>query len=183
MNNKENGIGFQRFPYLSVANVKDGYLDLTEVKTMSVSPAEVYRRLLAAGDVLFTEGGDADKLGRGCLWRGEINPCLHQNHVFAVRPHDPLRPEFLAAYRDSPRGKQYFLSAAKQTTNLASINATQLKAMPIPLPSVDEQQAIMKTPGALGEALQHHKDTWEGLRCLKGVLAGALLSGAVRVGG
>jgi type I restriction enzyme S subunit len=35
-----------------------------------------------AGDVLMTEGGDLDKLGRGTIWNGEILDCLHQNHMF-----------------------------------------------------------------------------------------------------
>jgi hypothetical protein len=69
-------------PYLSVANAKDGYLDLDVVKTMQVTQDEIRRYSLRAGDVLFTEGGDADKLGRGCVWNGEIDNCLHQNHVF-----------------------------------------------------------------------------------------------------
>ena len=73
-------------PYLSVANVKDGYLDLGTVKTMQVDGSEVDRYRLLAGDVLFTEGGDADKLGRGTVWKEEIPLCLHQNHIFVVRP-------------------------------------------------------------------------------------------------
>ena len=40
---------------------------------------------LQPGDVLMTEGGDLDKLGRGFLWSGQIEGCLHQNHIFALR--------------------------------------------------------------------------------------------------
>lgn len=142
-------------PYLTVANVKDGYLDLSNVKAMQVAPAEIGRYSLRKGDVLFTEGGDADKLGRGCIWDGQIEPCLHQNHVFAVRP-DPqrLRPEFLSAYAQSRAGKAYFLSCAKQTTNLASINSTQLKAMPLPLPPLPEQERIVETLHGVDAAIK-----------------------------
>ena len=120
--------GELEIPYLSVANVKDGYLDLRNVKTMLVSHTDIERYGLKNGDVLFTEGGDADKLGRGSVWGGEISPCLHQNHVFAVRPSaDVLIPDFLSSFASSGFGKRYFLGAAKQTTNLASVNSTQLK--------------------------------------------------------
>ena len=64
-------------PYLRVANVQDGHLDLREIKTVTVSPGDVARFSLQPGDVLFTEGGDFDKLGRGTVWRGEIPDCLH----------------------------------------------------------------------------------------------------------
>ena len=89
-------------PYLSVANVKDGYLDLGTVKTMQVDGSEVDRYRLLAGDVLFTEGGDADKLGRGTVWKEEIPLCLHQNHIFVVRPDlHFLCAEFLSFYATS----------------------------------------------------------------------------------
>jgi len=80
-------------PYLRVANVQDGYLDLSEVKTVEVEAEQVARYMLHKGDLLMNEGGDNDKLGRGCVWQGEVNPCLHQNHVFAVRLLDGYNPE------------------------------------------------------------------------------------------
>ncbi|MCC7335388.1 MAG: restriction endonuclease subunit S [Pirellulaceae bacterium] len=132
-------------PYLRVANVQDGYLDLTEIKTITVAARDVERFRLKSGDVLFTEGGDADKLGRGTVWANEVDVCLHQNHVFAVRVDETqLIPKFLAVYASSYYGKSYFLSCSKQSTNLASINTKQLKNMPLPLPSVSEQRAIVE---------------------------------------
>lgn len=130
-------------PYLRVANVQAGHIDLSEVKTIEVEASQVKRYALQAGDVLMTEGGDFDKLGRGDVWLGQIEPCLHQNHVFAVRP-DPaqLNPHYLAEFASSEQGRKYFLGCAKRTTNLASINSSQLKAFPIPLPPLEMQAEI-----------------------------------------
>ena len=131
-------------PYLRVANVQDGHLDLTEIKTIAVESSRVERYSLEDGDVLMTEGGDFDKLGRGAVWRNQISPCLHQNHVFAVRVNRKhLLPEFLAAYCAAEPGRRYFLACSKQTTNPASINSSQLKALPLRLPSLDEQRCIV----------------------------------------
>ncbi len=131
-------------PYLRVANVQDGYLDLTEITTVAVPAATAKRHELRPGDVLLTEGGDFDKLGRGYVWNGQIVGCLHQNHIFAVRPHrDDLDPHFLATVLGSVHGKNYFTSTSNQTTNLASTNSTKLKAFPVPLPPKAEQEAIM----------------------------------------
>lgn len=133
------------FPYLRVANVQAGRIDLTKVKTLRLPLHEAKRSILKVGDVLMTEGGDPDKLGRGCVWKGEINPCLHQNHVFAVRPNiDRLRPHFLAALLESFYGKLYFLQTAKQTTNLASTNKTTIGQFRVLLPYVEEQDAILR---------------------------------------
>lgn len=105
-------------PYLRVGNVKDGYLDLSKIKTVEVPEDHVERYRLLAGDVLMTEGGDYDKLGRGTVWRGELENCLHQNHVFRVRPNrESVDPFFLSAITSSQYGKTYFLLNSKQTTN------------------------------------------------------------------
>jgi type I restriction enzyme S subunit len=131
-------------PYLRVANVQHGRVDLGHIKYVNVPSGEVFGTTLKAGDVLMTEGGDIDKLGRGCVWRGEIPGCLHQNHIFAVRcRQDALVPEFLVGLMTSQHGRTYFQLTAKQTTNLASTNSTTLRAFPVILPPVAEQRAIL----------------------------------------
>jgi type I restriction enzyme S subunit len=131
-------------PYLRVANVQDGYLDLQDITTIHVPVSEAASCELQAGDVLMTEGGDIDKLGRGYIWQGEIPGCLHQNHIFAVRAErSMLLPEYLALLMTSIHGRSYFQLSAKQTTNLASTNSTTLKAFPLFLPSIDEQQRVL----------------------------------------
>lgn len=115
--------GVVSMPYLRVANVQDGYLDLEEIKSISVKEGDISRFSLVEGDLLLTEGGDFDKLGRGYVWQGEIDSCLHQNHVFAVRVNkEILDPWFLSLITRSQYGRQYFLRCAKKTSNLASIN-------------------------------------------------------------
>ena len=130
-------------PYLRVANVQDGHLNLQDVTTIEV-PEEVARRVhLRSGDVLMTEGGDLDKLGRGTVWSGEISDCLHQNHIFAIRCFKhKLLPAFLAYLTASRYGRDYFEATGKRTTNLASTNSTKVGLFPIPRPSISEQYAI-----------------------------------------
>jgi type I restriction enzyme S subunit len=131
----------QEVPYMRVANVQDGYIDLSEIKTTIASLEEILAYGLEPDDVLLTEGGDFDKLGRGCLWKGQVHPCIHQNHVFRVRPNPKvLNSHFFTHYLQSPRAKGYFLRCAKKTTNLASINISQLKALPVPAISLRKQE-------------------------------------------
>lgn len=131
-------------PYMRVANVQDGHINLDEIKEIEVTPADAERYALHPGDVLLTEGGDPDKLGRGAVWRGQIEPCIHQNHIFRVRPNTNLvLPEFLSILIGSARGKKYFLRAAKQTTGIASINKTQLSNFPVLLPPLQLQQQFV----------------------------------------
>ena len=130
-------------PYLRVANVQDGYLKLDDVQTVEVSPEEARCYLLQRDDVLMNEGGDIDKLGRGCVWRDEIKSCLHQNHVFSVRPRR-ADAEWLALWTSTLHAKRYFEQRAKRSTNLASISSTNIKELPVPMPPMDEQLNIKR---------------------------------------
>jgi type I restriction enzyme S subunit len=131
-------------PYLRVANVQDGYLDLREVKEVEIYESEKEKWLLRPGDILLTEGGDWDKLGRGTVWHGEIPHCIHQNHIFRLRV-DPneFDPEYLSHLISSSYGKTYFQAASKQTTNLATINRRQLNAFTVFHPALSEQRRII----------------------------------------
>ncbi len=136
---KFSGKATVHVPYMRVASVQDGYLDLRNITEIEVLPSEVHKYRLEPGDLLLTEGGDPDKLGRGAVWHGEISDCIHQNHIFRVRCQNGLLPEFLSAQIGSARGKRYFMKAAKQTTGIASINMTQLRAFPALVPPKDIQ--------------------------------------------
>ena len=132
------------FPYLRVANVQRGHLDLDIVKDIEIPVEELGRYRLEPNDLLITEGGDWDKVGRTAIWQAEIPDCIHQNHIFRARLiAEELRPEWYMLYLNSPIGRRYFESAAKQTTNLASINATELRECPIPIPPIAEQHRIV----------------------------------------
>jgi type I restriction enzyme, S subunit len=127
-------------PYVRVANVQDGYLDLTELKMIEALPTEVEELSLRRGDVLLTEGGDFDKLGRGAMLDRDLPGCIHQNHVFRVRcKQSQLLPEYFASFLLSAEARSYFRRCAKKTSNLASINMSQLRALPVPLPSLRVQ--------------------------------------------
>jgi type I restriction enzyme S subunit len=139
----------EEVPYLRVANVQRGYIDLREVKTIRVPAEKLEKLLLESGDILFNEGGDLDKLGRGWVWEGQIPRCTFQNHVFRARLKDPNnQPKFVSWWGNS-RGLEYFIRSGKQTTNLASINKTMLAALPITLPPPNEQAEIVRRVEAL----------------------------------
>ncbi len=129
-------------PYLRVANVQDGYLSLDDVTTIEIPREDLERYSLQPGDVLMNEGGDFDKLGRGSVWQGEIEPCIHQNHVFAVRP-TAVPPEWLNAYTGSLAAQFYFMGRAKQSTNLASISSSNIMELPVAMPPAAEIDLLL----------------------------------------
>lgn len=131
-------------PYLRVANVQRGHLDLSNITTMEIERDQLSRLKLKKWDVLFNEGGDRDKLGRGWIWESQIEPCITQNHVFRASPYLPsmMHAKFIS-YWGNTFGQNYFLDEGKQTTNLASINKGVLSNFPVPLASLEEQEEIV----------------------------------------
>lgn len=143
-NASRDGATFKR-PYIRVANVQDGTLDLKDVKELDVPVSQLDRYTLHPGDLLLIEGnGNPENLGRSSLWRGEVPGAVHQNHVFVVRTSSSfeLLPEFLELQTQSDYGRNYFLSCAKGSTGLSSLNSSQLKSFPLVLPPLAEQRRI-----------------------------------------
>lgn len=131
-------------PYLRVANVQRGWLKLAEIKHTKVSRQEADRLRLQPGDILMNEGGDRDKLGRGWVWAGEVENCIHQNHVFRVRLKDRRYPPQLISLFTNEFGQDHFLNEGKQTTNLASISKAKLSTLPLLLPPTGEAIEILR---------------------------------------
>jgi type I restriction enzyme S subunit len=136
-------VAVREISYLRVANVQRGFLDLSEVKTIFATEKDISELTLKSGDILFNEGGDRDKLGRGWVWRNEIETCIHQNHVFRVRPYLSATLPELISHHGNIFGKTWFQTAGKQTTNLASINMTMLRMFPAPLAPALEQEEML----------------------------------------
>lgn len=174
-------------PYLRVANVQDGYVDLSTVKTVEVAISEVGRYRLQAGDVLMNEGGDNDKLGRGTVWEGEVTDCLHQNHVFAIRPNQYLLPHWLSMFTRSNSARAYFYLYSKQSTNLASISSSSVMSCPLPLPSVDEQREVLDfltiETTRLDDLMHEGRKTIDLLQERRSALISAAVTGKIDVRG
>ncbi|MBR9802639.1 hypothetical protein GYB59_13560, partial [bacterium] len=142
INRKRETLELRR-PYLRVANVHRGYLDLSEMKEVGCDQSEVEGLGLAMNDLLVVEGhADVHEIGRAAIWSCEIDECLHQNHILRVRCHNDLVPEFALAWMNSPRGRSYFYRFSQSTSGLNTINSTVLRKMLIPLPPRDIQQEV-----------------------------------------
>lgn len=138
-------------PYLRVANVQRGSLDLSVLKTIAIDRAKLPDLLLKPGDILLNEGGDRDKVGRGWVWEGQVEICAHQNHVFKARPvSDVIEPRLVSMYLNE-LGRKFFLDESKQTTNLASISLTKVSLAPVAVPPSQEASAIIAQLDAMSD--------------------------------
>lgn len=158
-------------PYMAVSNVKDGYIDWTTVKTILATQTEIIQYRLQPFDILMTEGGDPDKVGRGAIIHEPPENCIHQNHIFRVRlDRNVLLPEYMEQYLQQQRAKRYFLGCAKQTTGIASINMKQLTALPILIPPMELQKQYVKLVERIDKSKLAIQKSLEKLEILKKAL-------------
>ncbi len=172
--------------YLRVANVQDGYFDLEEIATVEIPYSDISKYLLKKGDILVTEGGDIDKLGRGSLWESEIDPCIHQNHVFAIRiSAEKTFAEYVTVLMGANYSRRYFIDTATKTTNLASTNSTKLGNLPIVLPTYVEQENIFEfiqeESSKIDQSISLQEQQIEKLREYKATMIDSAVTGKIKV--
>ncbi|MDL1867651.1 restriction endonuclease subunit S, partial [Betaproteobacteria bacterium PRO4] len=182
---KFEGVKTVELPYLRVANVQTGHIDLSEVAEIEVTVSEIERYSLKVGDVLMNEGGDYDKLGRGAVWQGQIEPCLHQNHVFAVRPYQQSLSLWITTLTLAQYARFYFMINSKQSTNLASISSRNLSEFPVIMPPQSEREQIL---GYIEDETRHidrltakAEETIERLQEYRAALISAAVTGKIDV--
>ena len=161
----------QEVPYMAVSNVKDGYIDWTTVKTILATRQEIEQYRLMPDDILMTEGGDPDKVGRGAIIKVPLKNSIHQNHIFRVRlDEQEILPPFFAEYLRHQKAKRYFLGCAKQTTGIASINMRQLRALPTLVPPLSLQKQFAAFVERVDQQKQTVQQSLEKLELMKNAL-------------
>lgn len=159
----------QKVPYLRVANALRGRFDLSEIKMLGVTPAELKRCALRSEDLVIVEGhGNLTEVGRAARWRGSISLCVHQNHLIRVRCHPELVPSFAEAYINSSGGRAQFRRASKTTSGLNTISVNDVRRISVPVPDMARQRAfdtVIVSIEDQEDAAQRH------LRCLEALFA------------
>lgn len=141
--NKQSDPSFVEVPYLRVANVQRGHLNLDVVTQIRADPPKAKSLRLEAGDVLLNEGGDRDKLARGWVWEGQIPECIHQNHVFRARLHEPRLDPYFLSWTGNTFGGRWAERNGKQSVNLASISLRMIKQMPVIVPAAGDAEKVV----------------------------------------
>ena len=134
-----------RYPFLRVANVGRGHLDLADVHEIELFEGEIDRFRLRKGDLLVVEGnGSVNQIGRAALWGGQIEDCVHQNHLIRVRPGEGLLPEYLALCWNAPRTAQQIQAVASSTSGLYTLSTRKVNSVRIPVVPPSVQRRVVE---------------------------------------
>lgn len=147
-------------PFLRVANVGHGWMNLDDVHQVELFDGEMERCRLEPGDLLVVEGnGSPDQIGRSAVWHGEIDPCVHQNHLIRVRPGPRLDPEFLGLYWNAPSTRAQLTAVASSTSGLHTLSTAKVKRVEVPVVPIDQQRSVVTQLAAQNVAFEHLRAT------------------------
>lgn len=169
-------------PYLRVANVHRGYLDLSEIKSIRLTESELTRTSLQRGDLLFVEGhGNPNEVGRVAVWDGSIPACTHQNHLIRARPKlNLLLPTYASALLNSESGRQTLLRAGKTTSGLSTISAQNVKDARVMLPPIEQQARFEEHYRAVAGIAKQQLDALnKAITAFQALLSGAFMGDQV----
>ena len=155
-------------PYLRVANVYRGFLNLSEIKMICATDAEISRTLLNKNDLLIVEGhGNPNEIGRVALWDGSIANCIHQNHIIRARfDINKIVPLYACHYLNSPGGRQHLLKSGKTTSGLNTINVSEVRSSPISVPPLPLQVQFAQRVEAVEKLKATHRASLTELQAL-----------------
>ena len=150
----KNAAGDNVVPYLRAANVKDGALDLSDVKAMNFDLREQDIFALKPGDVLVTEGcGSLEQLGASARWDGDLSGVVcFQNTLLRLRAREGVT---LPGYVYTLARWLFWTgqwAEVSSGTNIFHIGSRRAATLMVPVPPIDVQHRVAD--------LAHHADRY-----------------------
>ncbi|WP_112137930.1 restriction endonuclease subunit S [Marinomonas primoryensis] len=132
------------YPYLAVANVQRGNIDINDLKRFEVTGEELDQYRLESFDLLVVEGnGSENEIGRCAIWKGEIENCLHQNHLIKCRPAIHKLSDWVLMVLNSPLGISEMKRLAVTSSGLYNLSVGKVRTILLPIPPLEEQHRIV----------------------------------------
>ena len=174
--------GATGLPALRIPNVVGDDLDLSELKTVDLRPAEVERLTLADGDLLFVRtNGNPQFVGRCGLFTRQavissgFDPerFVYASYLIRARPDiSAVSPDYLCEFLRSSSATRELRAAAKTSAGQFNLNIQGLGAISVRLPprriqedivaalwsikrTIARQRSHLRHLDVLAESLQH----------------------------
>lgn len=140
---KANTIG-EGCPVLRMGNIQNGRLDTSDLKHIALPQKERVKYLLNNGDILINRTNSLELVGKSAVFENLPGEWVYASYLIRLRVDaDKAIPEYVNAIINSRIGRSYVYRTARRAIGMVNINAQEIKQMPMPLPPLDEQQAVV----------------------------------------
>ena len=138
---------------VNISNIGEYDIGYDGLDHLDEEERKVTNYLLKEGDVLIPARGTAI---RTAIFHEQSFPCIASSNVIVIRPEPKmLNSTYLKLFLDSPLGEK-MISGVQQGITIINISYKDLKALEIPLPSIEEQ---LKKADEYTKELRVYKDT------------------------
>ena len=176
-------VDFAGVPVIRGSNLSAPSARLNEVEFVFVSDAKanaLQRNMAFPGDLIFTQRGTLGQVCRIPIQSKFRRYVLSQSQMKVSVDEKHVNPDFLLAYFRSPIALK-LIEAMTIGTGVPHLNLGILKAFPVPVPSLDEQSAIVNHVSATDARVESELMSLRGLKELRAGLMSVLLTGELRV--
>ena len=131
------------FKYLRMNNMTDdGRLDLSDLKYIDLSGAELENAKVVRGDLLFNRTNSREKVGKTCVFN-KNEPMVIAGYIVRVRFDERVEPGYVSAFLNSSYGKGLLRKMAKGAVGQANISAKEMAKIELPLPPIELQRSFL----------------------------------------
>lgn len=166
---------------IRITDFSPGRLERTSFDRVSATPEEERAYAVGEGNILINRVNSLSHLGKSVLLPRLAEPTIFESNMMKIRVGERVLAEYAIKVLCSPATRRYFLARAKKAVAQASINQTDVRQLVMPLPTREEQGALVAAVAKLDERTTVEVETLTALRATKAAVAAALLSGRVRV--
>ena len=140
----KRGLSKGKYRILRMNNLTDGRLDPSAIQYVDLNEGDFDKFRLHHGDILFNRTNSHDLVGKTSLFdlEGEY---VFASYLIRVALHETkIMPGFLNWYLNLDSNKARLKQLATRAVSQSNINATKLKGFEIPLPTLMDQQEIVR---------------------------------------
>lgn len=126
-------------------NYNLGIVEYSDSKYASFDDDEKNTLALKENDILvIRSNGSVSLVGRAAIIRKRDTESLFAGYLIRLRLNKTdIAPRFLLHYLSSPSARLYIERVAKSTSGVNNVNAQELEAIPFPICSLDDENAIV----------------------------------------
>lgn len=128
---------------LRMGNLQNGEIDWSNLAYTS-DEEDIKKYLLKSGDVLFNRTNSPELVGKTSIYRGEI-PAIYAGYLIKLDyEKNIVVGDYLNYYLNSSKAKEYYMQVKTDGVSQSNINAKKIGEFEIPLPTLPEQDEIVR---------------------------------------
>jgi type I restriction enzyme S subunit len=131
-------------PILRMGNIQNGRIDTSDMKYVDPHVRGLDGFLLRRGDILFNRTNSPELVGKAAVFQGEARTLFASYLVRLGCDERLVASPYVCAWINSPWGRWWARAVRTDCVSQSNINASKLLAMPMPLPSLEEQVEIVR---------------------------------------